>query len=116
METILSDLRGTGFTGTIIVVNYYSTDYSNPIQTGVITLLNQALAAAAAQQGAVVADVFGAFQSATGGGNTCTFGLLNGSFSPTNEFTCDIHPSQSGQMLIGNVVAQTFAGAKSETQ
>jgi hypothetical protein len=69
---------------------------------------------AAAQQGAVVADVFSAFQSATGGGNACTFGLLNGSFSPTNEFTCDIHPSQSGQMLIGKVVAQTFAGAKSE--
>ena len=43
METILSDLRGTGFTGTIIVENYYSTDYSNPIPTGIITLLNQAL-------------------------------------------------------------------------
>lgn len=109
LETILSDLRGTGFTGTMVVVNYYSSDYSDPIQTGIITLLNQALAAAAAQQGAIVADVFSAFQSATGGGNTCTFGLLNGSFSPTNEFTCDIHPSQSGQMLIGKVVAQTFA-------
>ena len=113
METILSDLRRR-FTGTIIVVNYYSTDYSDPIQTGIITLLNQALAVAATQQGAVIADVFSAFQSATGGGNTCTFGLLNGSFSPTNEFTCDIHPSQSGQMLIGKVVAQTFAGSKSE--
>src|SRR6516162_4398370 len=114
METILSDRHGTRCTGTTIVVNYYSTDYSNPIQTGIITLLNRAPAAAAAQQGAVVADVFRAFQSATGGGNTCTFGLLNGSFSPTNEFTCDIHPSQSGHMLIGKVVAQTFAGAKSE--
>lgn len=110
METILSDLRGTGFTGTIIVVNYYSTDYSDPVQTGIITLLNDALAVAAAQQGALVADVFSAFQSATGGGNTCTFGLLNGSFSPTNQFTCDIHASQSGQMLIGQVVAKTFAG------
>ena len=116
METILSDLRGTGFAGTIIVVNYYSTDYSDPIQTGVITLLNQALAVAAAQQGAAIADVFSAFQSETGGGNTCTFGLLNGSFSSTNEFTCDIHPSQSGQMLIGKVVAQTFAGAKRGTK
>lgn len=114
METILSDLRATGFTGTMIVVNYYSTDYSDPLQTGVITLLNQALAVAAAQQGAVIADVFSAFQAATGGGNTCAFGLLNGSFSPTNEFTCDIHASQSGQILIGKVVAQTFAGAKSE--
>ena len=113
METILADLRGAGFTGTIIVVNYYSTDYSDPIQTGIVTLLNQALATAAAQQSAVVADVFSAFQSATGGGNTCTLGLLNGSFSPTNEFSCDIHARQSGQMLIGKVVAQTFASAKS---
>jgi len=114
METILSDLRATGFTGTMIVVNYYSTNYSDPIQTAIITLLNKALEVASAQQGAVIADVFSAFQSATGGGNTCTFGLLNGSFSPTNQFTCDIHPSQSGQMLIGQVVAQTFAAAKSE--
>ena len=114
LETILSDLRATGFTGTMIVVNYYSIDYSDPLQTGIITLLNKALEVASAQQGAAIADVFSAFQSATGGGNTCTFGLLNGSFSPTNQFTCDIHPSQSGQILIGKVVARTFAGAKSE--
>ena len=63
------------------------------------------------EAGVVVADVFTAFQTATvpAGGKTCNAGLLNGSFSPTNEFTCDIHPSQSGQMLIGKVVAQTFA-------
>lgn len=111
METILSDLRATGFTGTIIVANYYSTDYSDPAQTGIIAALNQALAAAAGTNGAVVADVFSAFQSATFpvGGKTCNAGLLNGSFSPIDQFTCDIHPSQSGQMLIGKVVAQTFA-------
>jgi lysophospholipase L1-like esterase len=114
METILGDLRTTGFTGTIIVVNYYSTDYSDPTQTGIIAALNQALAAAAAQQGAAVADVFTAFQTATipVAGKTCNAGLLNGSFSQVNQFTCDIHPSQSGQMLIGKVVAQTFAAAR----
>jgi lysophospholipase L1-like esterase len=114
METILSDLRATGFTGTIIVVNYYSTDYSDPTQTGIIAALNQALSTAAGQQGATVADVFTAFEMATlqVGGKTCNAGLLNGSFSPLNQFTCDIHPSQSGQMLIGKVVAQTFAAAR----
>ena len=114
METILTDLRATGFTGIIIVVNYYSTDYSDLTQTGIIAALNQALTAAAGQSGAVIADVFSAFQSATGpvGGKTCNAGLLNGTFSPTNQFTCDIHPSQSGQMLIGKVVAQKFVAAK----
>lgn len=112
METILADLRATGFTGTIIVVNYYSVDYSDSTQTAITAELNQALAAAAAQGGATVADVFTAFQNATTptGGKTCNAGLLNA--SAANEFTCDEHPSQSGQMLIGKVVAQTFAAAK----
>jgi hypothetical protein len=112
METILTDLRATGFTGTIIVVNYYSVDYSDPAETGLTIALNDALAAAAAQAGGVVADVFTAFQTATApaGGKTCNVGLLNA--SPASEFTCDVHPSQSGQMLIGKVVAQTFAAAR----
>jgi lysophospholipase L1-like esterase len=112
MGTILTDLRATGFTGTIIVVNYYSVDYSDPTGTALTSALNDALAAAAAQAGGVVADVFTAFQAATvpAGGNTCNAGLLNA--SPANQFTCDVHPSQSGQMLIGKVVAQTFAAAK----
>ena len=112
MATILTDLRSTGFTGTIIVVNYYSIDYSDPTETALTSALNDALAAAAAQAGGVVADVFTAFQNATvpTGGKTCNAGLLNA--SPANQFTCDIHPSQSGQMLIGKVVAQTFAAAR----
>jgi lysophospholipase L1-like esterase len=112
METILTDLRATGFTGTIIVVNYYSVDYSDPTETGLTSALNDALALAAAQAGVVVADVFTAFQTATvpAGGKTCNVGLLNA--SPASQFTCDIHPSQSGQMLIGKVVAQTFAAAR----
>jgi len=115
VETILSDLRATGFTGTIVIVNYYSIDYSDPTETALTSALNDALAAAA-QAGGVVADVFTAFQTATvpAGGKTCNAGLLNA--SPANQFTCDIHPSQSGQMLIGKVVAQTFAAARQDRQ
>ena len=74
--------------------------------------LNQALATASGQPGTVVADVFSAFQAATVpvGGHTCNAGLLNA--SPQNQFTCDIHPSQSGQMLIARTVAQTFAATE----
>ena len=59
-----------------------------------------------------IADVFTAFQMATVrvGGKTCNAGLLNA--SPSSEFTCDVHPSQSGQMLIGKAVADTFAAAR----
>ena len=116
MGTILSDLRATGFGGTIIVVNYYSLDYSDAAGTAITTALNDALAAAAAEGVATVADVFTAFQAATvpAGGKTCDAGLLNA--SPLNQFTCDVHPSQSGQMLIGKVVAKTFASARNVGQ
>ena len=109
---ILNDLRATGFRGIIVVVNYYSVDYSDPIETGFMAALNQAIAAASAQTGTIVADVFTAFQTASvpAGGHTCNAGLLNA--SPRNEFTCDVHPSQSGQMLIARTVAQTFDAAE----
>ena len=112
METILTDLRATGFRGTIIVVNYYSLDYSDPAGTAITAALNEALAAAAANGGATIADVFTAFEAATvpTGGKTCNAGLLNA--APPNGPPCDVHPSQSGQMLIGKVVAKTFAATK----
>jgi lysophospholipase L1-like esterase len=113
MATILGEIRGTGYTGIIIVENYYSLDYSNPAGTEVTQLLNQAVSAPAASFGAVVADVFTAFQTAAtnpfAGGNTCKAGLLNA--AAANEFTCDVHPSQSGQKLIAGVVEGAFAAA-----
>jgi lysophospholipase L1-like esterase len=113
MQSILSDLRGQGFKGVLVVVNYYSTDYTNAAETGPIELLNQALAAPAAAQGAVVADVFTAFQTAAStafaGGNPCKAGLLKA--LPQNQFTCDVHPSQSGQALIARTVEAAYKSA-----
>ncbi len=109
MQTILAALRGTGFTGTIVIVNYYSLDYSNQFETELTVGLNQAITAAAGTYGAVVADVFSAFQAATSNrfaaGNTCVAGLLNASNPPTSPPSCDVHPSQSGHKLIAQVVA-----------
>lgn len=114
LETILADLRGTGFKGTIVVVNYYSLDYSDANVTSIFTALNQALAAVAAQAGSPVADVFTAFQTAAGpaGGHTCNVGLLNA--SSQNQFVCDIHPSQSGQALIARTIEQTLVQARGQ--
>jgi len=63
LAAILRDLRAAGFKRTIVVVNYYSVDYSDANQTAITAALNQALETAASTQAAsVVADVFTAFQ------------------------------------------------------
>jgi lysophospholipase L1-like esterase len=114
MSTILGNLRGSGFRGVLVVVNYYSLDYTDPLQTGITMAVNNVLAAVAAANGAVVADAFSAFHAAAStsfaGGVTCKTGLLNA--SPQNQFLCDVHPSQSGQQLLADTVAAALARAR----
>jgi hypothetical protein len=64
MDTILRGLRGTGFRGVLIVVNYYLPDYTDGVLTGLVMALNQTLATVASANGAVVADAFTAFKAA----------------------------------------------------
>ena len=113
MATILGEIRASGYKGVIVVENYYSLDYSDAAGTTLMQLLNQAVSAPAASFGAVVADVFSAFEIAAtnpfAGGNTCKAGLLNA--SPQNQFLCDVHPSQSGQRLIARAVEAAFTAA-----
>jgi lysophospholipase L1-like esterase len=108
VETILAGLRATGFDGPILVSNYYATDYTDLTRTGVTAALNQALATAAAAQGALVGDTFTAFRTAASNpfaaGNPCRAGLLNA--LPANQFLCDIHPSQSGHRLIADTITR----------
>jgi lysophospholipase L1-like esterase len=108
VDTILANIRGTGYKGVLMVVNYYSLDYSDSAGTGLTQLLNQAVAAPAAAHHAVVADAFGAFQlaAAVAGGNTCHAALLNG--NPANQATCDVHPSLTGQQLLAQVVTKAY--------
>jgi len=113
VATILGQIRSSGYKGIIVVVNYYSTDYSDVFFTQIIQQLNQTLAAAAQVEGAVVADVFTAFQIVASNplapGKTCNAGLLNA--SAQDQFTCDVHPSQSGQKLIAKTVVDAFRAA-----
>jgi lysophospholipase L1-like esterase len=111
MHTILHALRATHFHGVLMVVNYYSLDYSDAAGTGLTVLLNQAITGPARADHAVVADVFNAFKAAASfaGGKTCRAGLLNA--SPEDQFVCDVHPSQSGQQLLAHTVENTYAAA-----
>jgi lysophospholipase L1-like esterase len=110
MQTILADLRATGFGGAIVITNYYSLDYSDAAATGLTVLLNRALSAPAAAYGAVVADLFTAFKAValnqSFGGNSCNAGLLNASVH--NQLLCDVHPSQSGHRLIAQTITRAY--------
>jgi lysophospholipase L1-like esterase len=107
---ILQDIRSTGYGGEIVIVNYYSLDYSDTANTAITKLLNQSIAAPARSFGAVVADVFTAFQNAVSnpmtGGKICNAGLLNVNPRDPTQATCDVHPSQSGQRLIALTIAR----------
>jgi lysophospholipase L1-like esterase len=107
---ILQDIRSTGYGGEIVIVNYYSLDYSDIANTAITKLLNQSIAAPARSFGAVVADVFTAFQNAVSnpmtGGKICNAGLLNVNPRDPTQATCDVHPSQSGQRLIALTIAR----------
>jgi lysophospholipase L1-like esterase len=113
MATTLADLRATGYRGPIIVTNYESGDYSNVGLTALVSALNQAIAYPAAAYGAVVADVFTAFQKAVdanpfAAGNTCYAGLLNPGVDVSNPLSCDVHPTQVGHRLIARTVAKVY--------
>jgi lysophospholipase L1-like esterase len=112
MKTALAQLRDTGYSGPLVIVNYYSVDYTNQFLTQLIIGLNQAITAPAPAYGAVVADVFSAFKAAAmpppARGDTCKAGLLNGSNPWTDPPTCDIHASQSGHKLITQTIEGVY--------
>lgn len=111
MDGIYRALQSAHFNGKLVVVNYYSLDYADAAGTGLTRLLNQAITSRAAADGAIVADAFTAFQhaSASASGHTCEAGLLNA--FPGSQYTCDVHPSQSGQRLLAETVANTYDAA-----
>jgi len=114
MNAILSNVRATGFRGVLMVVNYYSLDYSDAAQTGLTVALNQTLAAAAAANRAVVADAFTAFLQAAStpfaAGQTCRAALLN--VNPQNQVQCDVHPSLTGQRLLAKAIEAAYFETK----
>jgi len=101
-DKILSAVRATGYRHRIVVVDYYSVDYADPVQTGGSQLLDAALTRAAARHRAVVADGFGAFQraAAASGGDSCAAGLVIA--LPTGG--CDVHPTEAGRALLARAV------------
>jgi len=112
LAQIYQDLRGTGYTGPIVTLDYYSTDYASTTGTAGTEFLNNAINAASTSVSppVITANGYAAFQapSAAYGGNTCAAGLLvklpNG--------TCNVHPTLAGHRLLAQAIEQALTSAK----
>ena len=113
LMTILSKIREAGYHGVIVAVTYYALNYADPVSAGGSLALNAQMDAAAAANGAFVADGFTAWEAtaiAQGGGDSCTAGLLIA--LPTGG--CDVHPTPKGRDLLAEAVVQTIKASCSD--
>jgi lysophospholipase L1-like esterase len=107
VRTILTAIRDhAGYRGQIVLVDYYSLDYSDPVQNASSQALNSTLAAAVQPFHVRIADAFGVFQraAAQAGGKTCTAGLL----TTLTTGGCGVHPSVAGQELLAGTVERVL--------
>ena len=99
IHTILSAIRNRAhYTGQLVIVNYYSLNYSSAAVNAQSQLLNRVQDAAAKPFGVKYADGYGELRAASAhsGENTCTAGLL----TQLSAGGCGIHPSYAGQALL----------------
>jgi lysophospholipase L1-like esterase len=105
LTTIYTQIRDVAhYQGLLVVLTYYSTDYSNPVLTAETQALDAVIASATEAFGGKVADGFGAFQTASKafGGSPCAAGLL----IKLPDGTCNIHPSPAGHLLLAHAIEQ----------
>jgi lysophospholipase L1-like esterase len=111
VTTILKGLRNTAhYNGQLVVVTYYSTDYSNELTTLGSTELDTALTTAAKPYHATIADGLKAFkaQAATEKGKTCTAGLLTVLSPLTSPPTCGVHLSPAGAAVLAQAIEKVI--------
>ena len=104
---ILSAIRHDGhYSGQLILLNYYSLDYSSPTDNAGSMALNTAMDHAAKKYRAAIADGYGAFHAAAlqSGGNSCTAGLL----TQLTGGGCGVHPSLAGQAVLALAVEKAI--------
>jgi lysophospholipase L1-like esterase len=109
VKTIVSAVRNKGhYGGQLVIVGYYSLDYSNQGDNTNSVLLNSTIDNAAAPFRVEVADGFGALEAgaAQSGGNSCNAGLLTQLVGASTK--CGIHPSYSGQALLAQAVEKAI--------
>jgi lysophospholipase L1-like esterase len=114
LATTVARIRGAGYSGPIVLVNYYAFNYTNAVQNAAFGALAQTIAGvAAASPDVKVADAFKAFAllSAPFNGDTCAAGLrirLN-SLNPETGDNCDVHPTFAGHAVLAGTIFAALA-------
>jgi lysophospholipase L1-like esterase len=104
---ILTGIRKQAhYKGQIVVVDYYSLNYANPVIAHQSMLLDGVENSAAKSFHVKYADGFGAFGAAAAhsAGDSCKAGLL----TQLSTGGCGVHPSYSGQALLAHAVEQAI--------
>jgi lysophospholipase L1-like esterase len=107
VRQILSTIRRrASYRGQIVIVNYYSLDYTSAFITNVVAALNGAVDSAATPFRVLIANGFGQFYQGSlySGYNPCTAGLLT-QLTPRG---CGVHPSYGGQSLLALAVERAI--------
>jgi lysophospholipase L1-like esterase len=101
LSVIYGAIRSTGYSGLLIGVTYYLTNYTDPVAVLFIGAINQVVESVTRAFGGFVADGFAAFQrvAARFGGNAFLAGLV---------IPGDIHPTAAGQALLAQTVVNTI--------
>ena len=104
MHTIVKGLRATGYTGQIVLLNYYSFNYNDGLLTAEIQILNNALAEGVKGYHVRIASAFDAYKAATeqNNGDTCASALIT--LLDNGSTPCGVHPSIQGQSLLAQTV------------
>lgn len=102
---VLSSIRNRDhYRGQIVIVNYYSLNYSIAADNVGSQTLNTTVDKAAKPYKVQIADGYGAFKAAAlqSGGDTCKAGLL----TQLTSTGCGVHPSIAGQALLALAVEE----------
>jgi lysophospholipase L1-like esterase len=109
VKTILTTIRTKDhYNGQLVIVDYYSLDYTSALDNGESQALNGAEAAGAKGFHVRFANAYNSFAVAAvhSGNNSCTAGLLTqlvGASTP-----CGVHPSVAGQTLLAATLANSI--------
>jgi lysophospholipase L1-like esterase len=110
VTTIFKGIRNKAhYRGQIVLVTYYSIDYSNATDNLESQGLNSALEKAAKPFHVEIANGYGQFRLAArqGHGNICTAQLVT-ALSGKDKGTCGVHPSLAGQALLAQAVERAI--------
>ncbi len=102
LGTVIDGIRSTGYKGQIIFMTQYAYEYKDFVQSFALGILQSEVKAIAGLKGVTVASGFDAFKAATKDfdGSACKAGLL----IDLGDGTCNVHPSEKGREILGQIV------------